>query len=87
MFVQLVQIFNAFMEPEHPLPYLENPTNEACNQPVESLQVDMPHSNIFLPSTARSPDIYSDYDSVRNWLRITILRQCNLKTFFTQSVI
>jgi len=54
--VQLVQIFYVFMKPEHPLPYIENPTNEICNQLVESLQVDMPHSNIFLQSTARCPD-------------------------------
>jgi len=76
MIAQLVQILHAFMKPERPLPYLENPTNEACNQPVESLQVDIPHSNILLRSTTRSPDksprIYSDYDSIRNWLHITI---------------
>ena len=91
MVVQLVQISHAFMKTEHPLPYLENPTNETCNQSVESLQVDMPQYNILLRSTAGTPDkspgIYFDYDSLRNWLHITIFRQCNLKTFFMQSFI
>jgi hypothetical protein len=50
-----------FMKPEYPLPYLKNPTNESYNQPVESWQLDMPHSNILLRSTASSPGKILEY--------------------------
>jgi hypothetical protein len=70
MIFQLVQIFHTFTKHEHPLPYLENPTNEAHNQPVESLQAEMPHSNTLLRSTTKSsdksPGVHFDCDSISN---------------------
>ena len=86
MVVQLFQIFHVFMKPEHPLPYLGNPTNETCNQPVESLQVGMSHPNILLRSTARYPDKYPGIRSIILYV-IGYISQFQdnviLKTFFT----